>query len=367
MTRRRRHRARPPRGKRSAPRRAIATRFACVALTLAAMAASPVATTASPGASSAQQAHLVVIVGAAGGEVYREVFHNWATGLVDAAQERLGLAPSQVTYLGEDPQLAPELIAAKSSRENIEATLQRLATEASTDDSIFIVLIGHGSGEGEQSRFNLPGRDLSAVEYDALLDLFVTQNVGFINTASASGDFAAVMAAPNRVIVTATRDGRQNNQTVFPRFFVEAFAGDVADLDKDTRVSLLEAYTYASREVKRFYEDDGRMLTETSQLEDDGDGEPSHEPEGGESDGTLARLMFLDNPLGAAAAGEAGGTEDPELRALYEEQRRLRVRIEELRRLKATMDPEVYDAELEKLLVSLARTDQAIRAKGGGG
>ena len=316
-------------------------------------------------ATPAQRAHLVVIVGAAGDEVYEQVFHNWAVQLVEAATGRLGLAPDQVTYLGANPELAPDLISARSSRENVEQTLSRLAIDSSPDDTIFIVLIGHGSGEGEQSRFNLPGRDLSAVEYDALLDRFVTQEVGFVNTSSGSGDFTAVLAAPNRVIVTATRDARQNNQTVFPRFFVEAFSGDVADLDKDGRISLLEAYTYASLEVKRFYEDDGRMLTETSQLEDDGDGEPSHVPEGGESDGMLARLLFLDNPLGTAAAG-APTSDDPELRALYEEQRELRVRIEEIKQLKGTMDPEVYEAELEKLLVELALKDQAIRAKGGG-
>ncbi len=311
-----------------------------------------------------QRPHLLVIVGVAGDEVYAEVFHNWALQLVDAATERLGLAEEQVTYLGPDPELSPA-IDGESRRENVEQTLQALATAAAPDDSLFVVLIGHGSGEGEQSRFNLPGRDLSAVEYDALLDLFVTQEIGFVNTTSASGDFVDVLAAPNRVIITATRDARQNNQTVFPRFFVQAFSEDVADLDKDDRVSLLEAYNFASREVKRFYEDDGRMLTETSQLEDDGDGEPSHEPEGGEADGTLARLMFLDNPLGTATAGAAPASEDPELRALYDEQRRLRVQIEELKLLKDSMDPEMYDAELEKLLIALALKDQAIRARGG--
>ena len=81
---------------------------------------------------------------------------------------------------------------------------------------------------------------------------------------------------------------------MFPRFFVEAFAADVADLDKDGRISVLEAYNYASREVKRFYEDEGRMLTETSQLEDNGDGVPSNVLQAGIGvDGELARGLFL--------------------------------------------------------------------------
>ena len=312
------------------------------------------------------QSHLVVIVGAAGGDVYQQVFHNWAVQLIDAAGDLLGLTADQITYLGEDPELDPQKITARSNRENIELTFKRLASETGPDDRIFVVLIGHGSGEGERSRFNIPGPDITALEYDAMLDLFITQEIGFVNTASASGDFATVLAGPNRVIVTATRDGRQNNQTVFPRFFVEAFAQDVADLDKDKRVSLLEAYTYASREVKRFYDDDGRMLTETSQLEDNGDGEGTYAPLPGDADGALARRMFLDNPLNTINTAAGPAVDNPELRALYVDQRRLREQIENLRLLKTSMDAELYAAELEKLLIALARTDQEIRARGGG-
>jgi len=347
------------------------TRFArCAPLAVALVVGLVVAGT--PGASFAaaprgpsQRSHLVVIVGAAGDDIYAEVFHNWAVQLVEAATRQLGMAAEQVTYLGVNPELYPDTMNAESSRANVEHTLARLADESSPDDHIFIVLIGHGSGEGEQSKFNIPGRDISAVEYDALLDRFVTQEVGFINTASASGDFTTVLAAPNRVIVTATRDGRQNNQTVFPRFFGEAFADDVADLDKDGRTSLLEAYHYASREVKRFYEDDGRLLTETSLLEDNGDGVGSHDPTGGEVDGSLARLMFFADPMPAGNAADGPMADDPEMRQLYEDQRRLRIRIEELKQLKDTMDPQLYAAELEELLIALARKGAETRARGG--
>ena len=179
--------------------------------------------------------HLVVIVGAAGDDVYQEVFHNGAIELIDAATNKLNLSPAQITYLGEHPDLASHGIAARSNRENIEQTIARLAIETGPDDQIFFVLIGHGTGAGEQSRFNIPGRDITALEYDGMLNLFATQEIGFVNTASASGDFVNVLSGLNRVIVTATRDGRQNNQTIFPRFFVQAFAQDVADLGQGDR------------------------------------------------------------------------------------------------------------------------------------
>ena len=310
--------------------------------------------------------HLVVIVGAAGDDVYQEVFHNWAIELIDAATNKLNLSPAQITYLGEHPDLAPQRIAARSNRENIEQTIARLAIETSPDDQIFFVLIGHGTGAGEQSRFNIPGRDITALEYDGMLNLFATQEIGFVNTASASGDFVNVLSGLNRVIVTATRDGRQNNQTIFPRFFVQAFAQDVADLDKDERISLLEAYNYASREVKRFYEDDGRMLTETSQLEDNGDGEGSYEPLTSKTDGTLARRMFLGSFMNTSDTATTPQANDSNLRALYIEQRELREQIEQLKLIKDTMDSELYAKELETLLIALAFKDREIRARGGG-
>ena len=310
--------------------------------------------------------HLVVIVGAAGDDVYQEVFHNWAIELIDAATNKLNLSHAQITYLGEHTDLASHGIAARSNRENIEQTIARLAIETSPDDQIFFVLIGHGTGAGEQSRFNIPGRDITALEYDGMLNLFATQEIGFVNTASASGDFVNVLSGLNRVIVTATRDGRQNNQTIFPRFFVQAFAQDVADLDKDERISLLEAYNYASREVKRFYEDDGRMLTETSQLEDNGDGEGSYEPLTSKTDGTLARRMFLGSFMNTSDTATTPQADGSNLRALYIEQRELREQIEQLKLIKDTMESELYAKELETLLIALAFKDREIRARGGG-
>jgi hypothetical protein len=129
-------------------------------------------------------------------------------------------------------------------------------------------------------------------------------------------------------------------------------------------VSLFEAYAYARREVARFYDDEGRMLTETAQLDDNGDGEGSHAPAPGEGDGAVARALFLDDPAAAVTAA-GGAASDPGLRALYDEQRRLREQIEQLKQLKASMAAELYLAELEDLLVALARTDEQIREKGG--
>ncbi len=200
---------------------------------------------------------------------------------------------------------------------------------------------------------------MTATDFAKLLDLFTTQEVVFVNTASASGDFIARLSAPNRTVITATRSGNERNQTLFGRYFVEAFADDGADVDKNDRVSALEAFDYARREVARAYESEGRLLTEHALLDDNGDGEGSNEPDPRDSDGALARTLFLGDEAPAAAAD--GEPADPRLAALYEQQRVLEEQIAELRQRKEQMELSDYERRLEELLVELALKTREIR------
>jgi hypothetical protein len=142
---------------------------------------------------------------------------------------------------------------------------------------------------------------------------------------------------------------------MFGRFFVDAYAGQGADSDKNGAVSLLEAYTYAAREVDRWYKEQNRLVTEHAQLDDDGDGKGTPAPDGRTGDGMVAKLFLLGGGAPAAVAS------NPALKALYDEKRELEGRIETLRGMKAKMDPATYDKELEKLLVELALKNQAIK------
>jgi hypothetical protein len=160
------------------------------------------------------------------------------------------------------------------------------------------------------------------------------------------------------VLVTSTRSGFETNETVFARFFADAYAGG-ADTDKDNKVSLLEAYTYAAREVERWYKDQNRLVTEHAQLDDDGDGKGTGAPDGKSGDGAIAKSFVLGGTPVAA-------TTNPQLKALYDEKRELEGRIEILRGMKAKMDPATYDKELERLLVDLALKNQAIKKLEGG-
>jgi hypothetical protein len=187
--------------------------------------------------------------------------------------------------------------------------------------------------------------------------------VALVNTASSSGDFVQAVAAPGRTVITATRSAREQNETVFAGFFVEAFTGEDADLDKDGRVSMLEAFRYAAREVERHYADQDLLMTEHAQLDDDGDGKGSDTPEATSGDGMVAATLFLSAAPPGTTVADAG----PELQKLYAQRDSLEARILELRQLRETLETEDYEARLEELLVQMGLLTREIRALEEGG
>ncbi len=307
-----------------------------------------------------QQTHLLVVTGLGGDDAYTEQFHTWATTLVTAATTRYELPTERVTYLGEKPDLDPELISDRSTRENIAAAVDAIAREAGPDDHIVIVLFGHGSFT-DAARINLPRRDLSAEDFSGLLEAFPEQQVTFVNTASASGPFIETLSGHGRTVMTATKTGRERNASVFGGYFVEAFAdGETeADQNKDERVSMLEAFTYARARVIQSYESEGLLVTEHAILDDNGDGQGSDEPDPLAGDGMVARTLFLTSANGRRA--DMAFPDDPDLRLLYAERQTLETQVDELRRLRGGSDPEQYKAELERLMIDLALKSREIR------
>lgn len=312
---------------------------------------------AAPAGAQAQigDTHVLIVTGVGGEKAYGDRFHQWALTLADAMREKHGVSAENIIYLGENAERAPGRIAARSTKENVEKELARLAQQARAADRVLIVLFGHGSSTGDESRFNLPGPDLTSADWARLLERLSAPTVAFVNAASASGDFVKALSGERRVVITATKSGFERNETRFGRFFVDAFSKDVADVDKDGRVSLLEAFDYTRREVARTYEEEGALLTEHAQLDDDGDGTGTAAPEGQAGDGGIARRFHL-NSTAKLVAGA-----DPRLRALYAEKQELESKIETLRRRKEAMPTAEYESQLEALVVQLAEKNQAIR------
>ena len=304
----------------------------------------------------AQESRLLVVTGLGGEAQYSDAFHEWAIAMMDAAEKTYGVPASNITYLAEKPERDPARIKGPSTKVGIEKAFEELAGRLQPQDTVLVLLIGHGSSQSGDCRLNLPGPDLGGAELARLLDRLAPARVAVVNAFSASGDLSKTLAGKGRIVVTATKSGMERNETVFGRYFVEAFSGEGADVDKDGRVSILEAFDYARRQVARFYEKENRLLTEHAMLEDSGDGIGSATPEPAHGDGARARTWFLGGP-----AGDRRGAADPQLAAMQAERDELQQRIEGLKSRKSGMDAAAYEAELERLLLELAARDQAIR------
>lgn len=227
---------------------------------------------------------------------------------------------------------------------------------------LWLVLLGHGTFDGQEARFNLRGPDLAASELAGWLKPF-KRPVAVVNCASASGPWLNQLSAPGRVVVTATRSGSEVNFARFGAHFSAALGSPDADLDKDGQTSLLEAYLLAASRVTEFYETEGRLATEHALLDDNGDGlgtppdwfrgvrATKRAKEGASADGRRAHQFVL-------VRSEQERRLPATVRAKRDE---LELAIGRLRDRKTELGEEKYYALLEPLLLDLARVYQSAK------
>jgi len=303
-------------------------------------------------------AFLLIVVGLAGDPDHGKTFHKWGTTLAQAS-ERLGVAPENLAFLVDVPAEGDEKVTGRASKDEVAKVLQGFGARAGADDVLFVVLIGHGSYDGRAAKFNMPGPDMTAADFNALFAKLPTKQIVFVNTASASGPFVADLSGASRTIVTATRNGAEQYATLFGGYFIDALVSESADSDKNKRVSVLEAFQFAKGEVAKAYEREGLLATEHALLDDNGDKDGSQDPTATGKDGRVANIVSL---------GTVGGDNlpaDPKIRALYLERRDLERRVESLRLLKESMEPGRYSSELEKLVTAIALKTREIRSAEG--
>ena len=302
---------------------------------------------------------LLIVVGLAGDPEHGKTFHTWGTTMAEASA-RFGVAPEHMVYLVDAPAEGDKLVTGAATREQITKAIDGFSRQAGPDDVVLITLIGHGSFDGRAARFNLPGPDLAAADFDALLKKLPSKQIVFVNASSSSGPFVEALSGPGRTIVTATRNGAEQYATLFGGSFIEALSSEAADADKNKRISVLEAFNFARAEVAKAYEQKGLLATEHALLDDNGDKEGSQTPGVAGKDGKISAdgkiASIVSFGLGANALPM-----DPKVRALYEERLTYERQVDQLRILKDSMPPAKYQAELERLLREILRKRNEIR------
>lgn len=306
---------------------------------------------ASAEATSARTPAVIVVVGAAGSDEFREPFRQWAGRWVKGAER----AKVGSVVIGLDEQSEAIGKAGESDRSRLQKELSRGAERS--ENPLWVVLIGHGTFDGKTARFNLRGEDVTAADLREWLRP-MKRPVALINCSSASAPFLTELsAADERVVISATRSGSEFNFARFGDALSSAISEGAADLDKDEQASLLEAFLYASAQTAEFYSSDTRLQTEHALLDDNGDklGTPSEffqglratktAKSGAKPDGALASRFIL-----IPSEREAGLS--PETRAKRDE---LEKELARIRGMKGELPEEEYWQRVEGVVAAIAR------------
>jgi hypothetical protein len=296
------------------------------------------------GASVAHADSYYVNVAGLGGEAdYEQRFTALASDL-DRITKAGGATAHVVTLSG------PE-----ATRDHLQQALLDIAAAAHADDVLVITLVGHGSFDGTQYKFNLPGPDVSAEQLALWCEHVAATRQLIINTTSASGGSVKALQRHDRVVITSTKAGTEKNATVFARYWVEALQDPGADLDKNQIITGLEAFQYATRKTAAFYETEKRLATEHAQFEEGGKAAPVR---AAAADGDAGRMLasFALVRLG----GGSQGASDPAKVALLGQKEQLEQKIDLLKYQRAAMSPEDYRRQLSQTLVALAKVQQEL-------
>jgi hypothetical protein len=275
--------------------------------------------------------HVVVVSGLGGEAEYAARFASQADHIAQASRSVAG-----------DAQRVRQLSGEAATAAAVEQTLTGLANSLRSGDLLILVLIGHGSFDGNEYRYNLPGPDLTGTRLVKVLNGFapgVQQLV--VVTTSASGALAKPLQHAQRTVITATKSGAERNATRYASQWERALTTDEADRDKDGTVTAQEAHEFAERQVADAFKADAALATEHSQLS-------------GEGAASIAVAL-----LGAKALYAA----DVQLQALRGEQQQVEARLTALRSRKGLLSEDDWYAALEPLLVEIAKFDQRIDAR----
>lgn len=278
----------------------------------------------------ANAASYSLIVGGLGGEAeYEQRFDEQVKALEGAAK-----------HVGDDVQVTA-LSGAKATRDAARKALADIASRATATDQVTVTFIGHGTYDGEEYRFNVPGPDITGSDLAAWLEPVASRQQLIVLATSASGGALTKLQKDRRVVITATKSGGERNAVRFAEHWVKALTSAEADRDKNEWVTAQEAYDYAVRKVADGFKGNAALATEHARIE-----------------GVRPEQLALGR-LGDAKAMPT----DVELNRLFAERLRIETDFDAVKVRKAELKEDNYYTELEKVLVDLARTQKKIDAR----
>lgn len=308
------------------------------------------------------QTAAVILGGASAGKAYAGRINDWALRLHDILTVQYGFGPGQILLLsGSAADPGDHRISGPIRHEILVDKIHALKKVLQPGDRVFFFLLGHGTADRIEGKCVITGPDITGTSFARILDEFSDQDVVVVNTTSAGHPFCESLSGPGRVIISATRSRAEKFDTIFAQHFIDALDSRTGDRDKNRRVSMWEAFLFAGRRTEKWYADQKRVPTEHAVLDDNGDGVFSTDPDPIRNDGRLAQIAYLDQMTPEYSAKIPKGVDAERVRQLTAKIRELERSVFLLRNRKSEMLPEVYQSELETLLIDLARTSRKLR------
>jgi hypothetical protein len=277
---------------------------------------------AAPAAPGVRRA--LIICGLPGDADRRKTFAETVELLHSGLTTKHGFAAESVVVLwsGETTDKdGPALSARRGepTRETLTETAADLRKNLSPEDTLWVFVLGHCHYDGRHSWFNIPGPDINQLDFGKLFAGMRSREQAFFITTSASGFYLRPLAAPGRMVASATEPAQEVNETYFPHKLAKALADPPPfpelDMDEDGRPTLLDAYLWAAKATAEEFGPNMLLATEHSLLDDNGDGKGSEiqadflpEELGGRrtartvlptfkaGDGALAKRIWLPHP-----------------------------------------------------------------------
>ena len=300
----------------------------------------------------------ILVSGISGEAELQKLYLQNLTEFRKVLEGSLGFPPDHVIALFDDPAMDPSRIQYQSTRDNLAKVCREIAGRAGREDLVFVFLEGHGDYDGRAYKFNMVGPDPTGEELASMIFAIPAQRFVVFNGTNCSGASLEALAGRGRIVISATKSGIEKNLTHLSGYFIEAFADNNADVDKNARISVLEAFNYAARKIEEHYAREGSLQTEHPVLSDNGEADAITLADAATRTTLLASSVFLDrgSPL-------LLGDTSPEGQALAKEARSLEKQIEILKSMKDEMSEEEYLKRLEGLLLKLAEVQAKLRKK----
>ena len=203
------------------------------------------------GADAKPKAYALLISGESGEPQFAENYADWVTRLHKILAKQGGLPAENICVLMENKQAAPQICSDTSRKENVLRSLKQLKEKVVPGDQVLIVLIGHATLQDKIQKFCLPGPDITVDEFTEAVNQIQTREIIVVAAHQFSCNLLERLSVPGRVLITATSEPVEGNETYFMEFFVQAYEKQPAA--RKDQPNLLEIFNSAALDCAKWY------------------------------------------------------------------------------------------------------------------